>query len=133
MCNPQPVNAGILLDYLILITILNYYLGWCFVSNYNPAYIRNTSATSQVFIAARFYFHAALSCARSALHASSPDRNGGGPTADADPSTEAAAGGSGGGGAANGVPISDSFLWRPVSINVEIGPRYARLATVNTS
>jgi hypothetical protein len=30
ICDPQPVNAGTLLDSLILISILIYYLGWCF-------------------------------------------------------------------------------------------------------
>ena len=43
MCNPQPVNAGILLDYFFLISILGYYLGWCFVSNYEVIAVQECS------------------------------------------------------------------------------------------
>ncbi len=52
MCNPHPVNAGILLDSLILISILNYYLGWCFISNYEVIVCRNAadSLTMVIFL-----------------------------------------------------------------------------------
>jgi hypothetical protein len=43
MCNPQPVNAGILLDSSILISILGYYLGWCFDSNYEVIEVQECS------------------------------------------------------------------------------------------